>query len=431
MSSKTNCVEYFIDPNDWFKSDPHWRGNSNYHTMSFLDDDTQLSLLEKRVFGNLMKLGNLNPSGNLLHCMLLSKVKCNKNNLREFYVKGSYIEFTLDVFGLVTGLSTKSSSIVLSSIRKKGGGSRLLNTYFDGANKLKMGDLKNFMETRKGEVQNDLDVVKLADIYSRMRVVGGRLTKVIYANLIMILEDADLCREYGWSELSFNETISSLKSSLKPTKTTVGSSYQLVGFPYAFMVWTWDIFSKYREKNVQIVSEEKYPLMLRYVACTTPQYTTVVKFFKSKKSKSSKGAVEAFSLEHELPSNNNSEDKRFSLLNQKLNKLQRTCSKRFKKIFDENKSLKSKLSKIKTLLLGKLKADRDILSDKQPDNFQGEPSHDPMVDNQYDDSSEKRSLPELLVLLVLNEDQDPGASLVVVWKRSGELKREECKRSFR
>ncbi|PHT68337.1 hypothetical protein T459_27824 [Capsicum annuum] len=37
-----------------------------------------------------------------------------------------------------------------------------------------------------------------------------------------------------------------------------------------------------------------------------------------------------------------------------------------------------------------LKEDRDILSDKQPDNLQGEPSRDPMVDNQNDDSSEKR-----------------------------------------
>ncbi|PHT68340.1 hypothetical protein T459_27827 [Capsicum annuum] len=82
----------------------------------------------------------------------------------------------------------------------------------------------------------------------------------------MILEDVNQCREYGWGELSFDETISSLKNSLKPTKTIVGSSYQLVGFPYEFM----------------------------------------------------KGAVEAFSLEHELPSNNESEDKRFSLLNQKL-----------------------------------------------------------------------------------------------------------------
>ncbi|KAF3636368.1 hypothetical protein FXO37_25465 [Capsicum annuum] len=146
-----------------------------------------------------------------------------------------------------------------------------------------------------------------------MRVVGGRLTKVIYANLIMILEDAYLCREYGWGELSFDETISSLKNSLKPTKTTVGSSYQLVGFPDAFM----------------------------------------------------NGVVEAFSLEHEL-------------------KLQSTCSKKFKKILNENKSLKSELSEIKTLLLGKLKADRDILSNKQLDNFQ---------------------------------DQDPGASLVVVRKK--------------
>ncbi|KAM3216509.1 hypothetical protein P3L10_025950 [Capsicum annuum] len=233
MSRKINHVKYFIDPNDWFKSDPRWRGDSNYHTTitSFLDD-TQFSLLEKEIFENLMKLGNLNSSGNLLHCMILSQVKCNKKNSMAFYVKGSYIEFTLDVFGLVTGLSTKSSSSVSSSIREKGGGSRLLNTYFDGAGKLKMGDLKKFMETRKGEVQNNLYAVKLAEIYILGRVLlGGRLTKVIYANLIMILEDADMCREYGWGELSFDETISSLKSSLKPTKTNVRSSYQLVGFP--------------------------------------------------------------------------------------------------------------------------------------------------------------------------------------------------------
>ncbi|PHT75637.1 hypothetical protein T459_19159 [Capsicum annuum] len=131
-----------------------------------------------------------------------------------------------------------------------------------------MRDLKNFMETRNVEVQNNIDAVKLAEIYILGRVLlGGRLTKVIYANLIMILEDADLCKEYGYGELSFDETISSLKSSLKPTKTTVRSSYQLIGFPFVFM----------------------------------------------------------------------------------------------------------------------LKADGDILSDKQLDNFQGEPSRDPMVDDQYDD----------------------------------------------
>ncbi|KAF3636179.1 hypothetical protein FXO38_24304 [Capsicum annuum] len=61
------------------------------------------------------------------------------------------------------------------------------------------------------------------------------------------------------------------------------------------------------------------------------------------------------------------------------------CSKKFKKILDENKSLKFELSKIKRLLLGKLKADGDILSNKQLNNLQGELSHDQMVDDQYDD----------------------------------------------
>ncbi|PHT74388.1 hypothetical protein T459_21665 [Capsicum annuum] len=133
---------------------------------------------------------------------------------------------------------------------------------------------------------------------------------------------------------------------------------------------------------MQIVSEEKYPLMLRYVACTTPQYTIVVKFIHSNKSKSSKGGVEAFSLEHELPSNNDSEDKRFSVLNEKFDVI---CSKKFTKILDENKILKSELSKIKRLLLGKIKEDGKIQSDKQLDNLQAEPSHDPMVHNQSDD----------------------------------------------
>ncbi|KAF3621527.1 hypothetical protein FXO38_31771 [Capsicum annuum] len=48
-------------------------------------------------------------------------------------------------------------------------------------------------------------------------------------------------------------------------------------------------------------------------------------------------------------------------------------------------SLKSELSEIKILLLGKLKADGDILFNKKSDNLQGEPSRDPMVDDQYDD----------------------------------------------
>ncbi|PHU09360.1 hypothetical protein BC332_21220 [Capsicum chinense] len=68
-----------------------------------------------------------------------------------------------------------------------------------------------------------------------MRVVGGRPAKVIYANIIIILEDETLRREFGWGQLSFDETLSSLKSLLKPTKTTIGASYQVVGFLYAFM----------------------------------------------------------------------------------------------------------------------------------------------------------------------------------------------------
>ncbi|PHT36912.1 hypothetical protein CQW23_24612 [Capsicum baccatum] len=200
MSSKINRAEYFIDPNDWFKSDPRWRGDSNYHTiiMSFLDDN-QLSLLEKGVFENFVQFGNLNPSG----------------------------------------------------------------------------------------------------------------------------------------------------------------------------------------------------------------------------------AVEAFSLEHELPSNNDSEDKRVSVLNQKLDKLQSTCSKKFEKILDENKFLESKLSEIKRLLLEMLKADGYILSDKQPDNLQEGHTASNYTSARCNkpcfvcgsfkyNSKQCAKLPALLVLLILNEEQDPGASLVVV-----------------
>ncbi|KAF3683567.1 hypothetical protein FXO38_00729 [Capsicum annuum] len=193
--------------------------------------------------------------------MLLLEVRCNKKNLLAFYVYGSYIEFTL---GLVTGLSTKSLINVLSSIWEKRGGSRLLNTYFDGADKLKIEDLKNFMKTRKG-------------------------------------------------------------------------------------------------------------------------------------------AVEAFSLEHELQ------------------KLQSICLKKLKKILDENNFLKSELSQIKTLLLGKLKADGDILYDKQHNNLQGKRSHDPTVDDQSDDPYRPTSLDVInYVLLVgvlnmmLNSVQSQGHTNHVV-----------------
>ncbi|KAF3655415.1 hypothetical protein FXO38_14697 [Capsicum annuum] len=97
----------------------------------------------------------------------------------------------------------------------------------------------------------------------------------------MVLEDEAMCREFGWGELLFEEALSLLKSSLKQTKTTVGALYQLVGFPYAFM----------------------------------------------------KGLVKAFTLEHELPTNNDREDKTFN---------------------------------------------------KQPDNIYAEPSHDPSVHDQCD-----------------------------------------------
>lgn len=67
----------------------------------------------------------------------------------------------------------------------------MLNTYFDGIDKLKMKDLKIFMKIRKSEVQKDIDAIKLIEIYIFGRMLLGResSSKVVYGNYIMILED--------------------------------------------------------------------------------------------------------------------------------------------------------------------------------------------------------------------------------------------------
>ncbi|KAM3320483.1 hypothetical protein P3S67_007683 [Capsicum chacoense] len=101
MSSKTNRVEYFIDPNDWFKSDPRWRGDSHHHAtiMSFLDD-TQLSLLSKEFFGNLMKLAFDNLSS--LNTDFRAFIECGLNTskcAKNIYVKGKDMLSKCLVFG--------------------------------------------------------------------------------------------------------------------------------------------------------------------------------------------------------------------------------------------------------------------------------------------------------------------------------------------
>ncbi|PHT36129.1 hypothetical protein CQW23_23829 [Capsicum baccatum] len=137
------------------------------------------------------------------------------------------------------------------------------------------------------------------------------------------------------------------------------------------------------QKQNVLILEDEVKFELSSQICTKLQSKEIN--LSTPPEKKAKGVVKAFSLEHEPPSNNDSEDKRFSVLNQKLDKLQSTCSKKFKKILDANKFLKSALSEIKRLLLGKLKVDGDILSDKQSYNLQVEPSHDPIVHDQSDD----------------------------------------------
>ncbi|KAF3682783.1 hypothetical protein FXO37_02162 [Capsicum annuum] len=116
-------------------------------------------------------------------------------------------------------------------------------------------------------------------------------------------------------------------------------------------------------------------------------------------------------------------------------KLQSTCSKKFKKILDENKSLKSELSEIKTLLWESLKRmgifypiNSRIISKGTSCNC-GEEDH--TASNYTSIRCNKpyfvcgsfeyyaiqcAKLTVLLVLLVLNENQDPGATLVVVYQ---------------
>ncbi|PHT58566.1 Cyclin-B2-3 [Capsicum baccatum] len=87
MSSKINCLEYFIDPNDWFKSDPHWREDSNYHTTNH-----HPFICDIEAFDN---LSSLNTNFWAIIESGLNMLKCAKN----IYIKGKDVLPECLVFG--------------------------------------------------------------------------------------------------------------------------------------------------------------------------------------------------------------------------------------------------------------------------------------------------------------------------------------------
>ncbi|KAM3264287.1 hypothetical protein P3L10_001281 [Capsicum annuum] len=87
MSSKINRLEYFIDPNDWFKSDPRWKGDSNYHTTKH-----HPFICDIEAFDN---LSSLNTNFWAIIESGLNMSKCAKN----IYVKGKDVLPECLVFG--------------------------------------------------------------------------------------------------------------------------------------------------------------------------------------------------------------------------------------------------------------------------------------------------------------------------------------------
>ncbi|PHU03129.1 hypothetical protein BC332_28380 [Capsicum chinense] len=146
----------------------------------------------------------------------------------------THLDTSLDgIMSRITSLESKCDSIVelIQGLHKSCDGQGVGIVNFNGVNEMQ----EQYVPILKDEVKFETSSQICAKLQSE-EIDLSTPPDDLLSRKNKAVRNANLYRQYGWGELSFDETISSLKSSLKPTKTTVGSSYQLVGFPYAFML---------------------------------------------------------------------------------------------------------------------------------------------------------------------------------------------------
>ncbi|XP_038713407.1 uncharacterized protein LOC120007277 [Tripterygium wilfordii] len=251
---------------------------------SKLSED-QLTLFRGTCFGTFLQLKNIKWAPQIVHQLLLRQVQSKEDEKKGklvFLIGGRETSFSIREFNLITGLrchSLPDISLYLKEMEKSGEPRvGLQNKYFNGSYHISCQELRmTFMQCQDPE-----DVYKLALVYFVEYVLLGRDVKLLIdVDFLNLVDYVDEFNKYPWGTLSYKKTIQSLTNCLVgrsdkfKAKQNDFEWYNLLGFPWAFQLWVYEVIPSIAASFADCVDLNLLPRMLKWSSTKAPKSKTV------------------------------------------------------------------------------------------------------------------------------------------------------------
>ncbi|KAF3432526.1 hypothetical protein FNV43_RR27266 [Rhamnella rubrinervis] len=226
--------------------------------------------LKDSFVGKFLELKTVQFCGGFIHLLLLNQVECDDTNVMEFDFHGIGARFDRKSFAMIMGLNCGkfSNEKELEHLPYD-----LWVKYFGDTGPMSQSDfIKAFedldFDESDEEVENNVKCCMFyfleADRLGTKRMVRNRNFNIIQNN--------ELCDRYPWGNLSYDVTISNLRSRIKEGQQI--TNYSVSGFPLAFQIWGFETIPAI----VTLAPRGKYhgvmcPRMLGWSCPSTLQYT--------------------------------------------------------------------------------------------------------------------------------------------------------------
>ncbi|XP_038717208.1 uncharacterized protein LOC120010488 [Tripterygium wilfordii] len=247
-----------------------------YETISDIKsklNEDQLTLFRGSCFGAFLQLKNMKWAPLIVHQLLLRQIQSKdheKKGRLVFFIGGKKAIFSIREFNLIKGLrchSLPDISLYLQEMENSGEPRvGLQYKYFKGSCHISCQELqRNFMQCQAPE-----DVFNLTLVYFAESVLLGRDVKLLIdVDLLNLVDYLDMFNKYPWGTLSYKKTIQSLTNCLVgrsekfKAKKNDYEWYNLLGFPWAFQLWVYEVIPSITKKFANCVDLNLLPRMLK------------------------------------------------------------------------------------------------------------------------------------------------------------------------
>ncbi|KAF3443666.1 hypothetical protein FNV43_RR13356 [Rhamnella rubrinervis] len=231
MSKESITYFRMFDKDDMYSAKVTIKSNLNEAMKKIRSklNSKQLGLFESTCFGHFLHANELHVSGSIINQMLWRQCVGHDMEVMKFSFGGTGARFTIQEFGLITGLCCRAIPTDKPSPH------HFRDTYFGGRKfPLHNSDIVDVFDTTT--CKDDHDMLRLALLFFLETVVLSKEAPTpVRVDHIDMLDDLDYFNSYPWGTVSYHITVRSM-CGCPARRANNSHTYTLIGFLLAFMM---------------------------------------------------------------------------------------------------------------------------------------------------------------------------------------------------